>query len=317
MKGCLGWKYNWLWQIVSCLAWFVLVESSISAQQLPLSPTVPPATATLKAEGTTDGGRLFQEYVREQKMRFEYGQALKVTLPPKGSLTVTGSKRSELVVKATIRVEGASSGELAALAERIGFQLDARDVRLHLISLGPAAKSLPRKERRAVSEGLASSLLRLPYRIDYTVVVPEYTDLEIAVFDGELSLADIYGGIVFTVQHGRVFLSGVAGAVIGRVATGTARVELNGRSWRGAGLDLRVGAGDIVLSVPRGFAADVTLAASMPLDIHYPINRDPDIPPDMPFGLRTRGRFGVGGADLQLITERGTLRVEPYPPEHP
>jgi hypothetical protein len=132
--------------------------------------------ATLKAEGKTDDGRLFQEYVREQKMRFEYGRALKITLPPQGSLTITGSKRAELVVQATIRVEGASSAELAALAERIGFQIDTRDVRLHLMSLGPAVKNLSRKERRAVSEGLASPLLRLPYRMDYKVVVPEYTD---------------------------------------------------------------------------------------------------------------------------------------------
>lgn len=301
----------------SCLIWLVWVATGVPAQQVPPTPTVPPVAATLKAEGTTDDGRLFQEYVREQKMRFEYGRALKITLPPQGSLTVTGSKRSELIVQATIRVEGASPAELAALAKRIGFQLDTRDTRLHLLSLGPAAKNLSRKERRAVSEGLASPLLRLPYRVDYTVVVPEYTDLEIAVFDGDLSLSGVYGGIVFTVQQGRVLLNGMAGTVVGRLATGTARVELNGRSWRGAGLNLQVGVGDIVLSVPRGFAADVTLAASTPLDIRYPLNREPDIPSDTPFGLRTRGRFGVGGAELQLMTARGTLRVEPYPPEEP
>ncbi|WP_058866803.1 hypothetical protein [Chloracidobacterium thermophilum] len=312
-----GGKVCRLWLVGAGLVWLLWPKTGALAQQVPPSPTVPPATATLKAEGTTDSGSLFQEYVREQKMRFEYGRALKITLPPQGSLTITGSKRAELVVQATIRVEGASSAELAALAERIGFQIDTRDVRLHLMSLGPAVKNLSRKERRAVSEGLASPLLRLPYRIDYKVVVPEYTDLEIAVFDGDLSLADIYGGIVFTVQRGRVVLSGVAGTVVGRLATGTVRVELNGRSWRGSGLDLQVGVGDIVLSVPRGFAADVALAASAPLDIRYPINRDADIPPDSPFGLRTRGRFGVGGAELQLMTARGTLRVEPYPPENP
>lgn len=286
-------------------------------QQPSPPPTIPPAAATLTAEGRTDGGGLFREYVREQKMRFEYGRALKVTSPPVGNVTIVGGKRSELGVQAKIRVEGASAEDIAALAERIGFQLDARDAGLHLVSLGPAVKSLSRKERRAVADGLASPLLRLPYRIDYTLSVPEYTDLEISVFDGDLTLSGVYGGIVFAVQRGRVLLNGVAGTVVGRLATGNARVELNGRSWRGSGLDLRVGVGDILLSVPRGFAAEVALAASTPLDIRYPLDRGPETPPEAPYGLQTRGRFGVGGAELQLATARGTIRVEPYPPDDP
>jgi len=297
------------------LVWSTLTPVGVHAQRLPPSPTVPPATVSLKAEGTTDSGHRFREYVCEQKMRFEYGRTLKITLPPQGSLTVTGSKRSELVVCANIRVEGASSAELAALAERIGFQITPRDTYLHLVSLGPSAKSLSRKERRAVSEGLPSSLRRLPYRIDYTVVVPEYTDLDITVFDGDLSLADVYGGIVFTVQRGRIVLSGIGGTVAGKLATGAARIELTGRSWRGSGLNLQVGVGDIVLSVPRGFAADVMLAASTPLDIRYPLDRGPEAPPESSFVLRTYGRFGVGGPELQLMTARGSIRVEPYPPE--
>ncbi|MFQ3582021.1 MAG: hypothetical protein SNJ67_12990 [Chloracidobacterium sp.] len=289
----------------------------LGQQPPPSAPTIPPAAATLKAEGKTESGSLFREYVREQKMRFDYGRALKITLPPTGSLTIAGSKRSELTIKATIRVEGASADDLSALAERIGFQLDTRDVRLHLMSVGPSVKNLSRKERRAVTDGLASPLLRLPYRIDYTLTVPEYTDLDVSVFDGDLVLAGMYGGIVFGVQRGQVTLSGVAGTVVGRLATGNARVELSGRSWRGSGLDLRVGVGDILLSVPRGFAADVILTASAPLDIRYPLNREPDLPPDTPFGMQTRGRFGVGGAELQLITARGVIRVEPYPPDEP
>ncbi len=281
------------------------------------APSLPQAPAVLRAEGKTDGGGCFQEYVREQSLRFEYGRALKVTLPPTGSLTVVGWKRSELRIQAQIRVEGASAADVAAVAERIGFQLDARDVQLHVISVGPAAKNLSRKERRAVADGLASPLLRLPYRIDYKLSVPEYTDLEITVFDGELALSDIYGGIVFMVQRGQVHLNGVAGTVVGRLATGQARVELNGRSWRGTGLDLRVGVGDILLSVPRGYAADVALAASAPLDIRYPLDRGSETPFDLPFGAQARGRFGVGGAELRLATGRGTIRVEPYPPDAP
>ncbi|OYT73221.1 MAG: hypothetical protein CFK52_02860 [Chloracidobacterium sp. CP2_5A] len=303
--------------IGAALAAACLCGAVAPGQQPPPAPIIPPEAATLKVEGKTESGGLFREYVREQKMRFEYGRALKITLPPTGSLTVTGSKRSELVARATIRVEGASAEDLDALAERIGFQIDTRDAQLHLASVGPAVKSLSRKERRAVADGLASPLLKLPYRIDYVLDVPEYTDLEVSVFDGDLTLGGIYGGIVFTVQRGRVTLSGVAGTVVGRLATGEARVELSGRSWRGSGLDLRVGAGNILLSVPRGFAADVTLAASAPLDIRYPLDRGPDAPPDLPFGSQTRGRFGVGGAELQLVTGQGAIRVEPYPPDNP
>ncbi|MCS7078985.1 MAG: hypothetical protein NZ585_02905 [Chloracidobacterium sp.] len=307
-----------LWVIGGVTAfglWLALVAAS--GQQPSPTPTIPPAAATLIAEGRTDSGGFFREYVREQRIRFEYGRALKVTTPPTGSLTVVGRKRSELSIQARIRVEGASADDVAALAERIGFQLDARDARLHLMSIGPAVKNLSRKERRAVAEGLPSPLLRLPYRIDYTLSVPEYTDLEITVFDGELTVSGVYGGIVFAVQRGRVLLNGVAGTVVGRLATGNARVELNGRSWRGSGLDLRVGTGDILLSVPRGFAAEVALAASTPLDIRYPLDRGPETPSDTPYGLQTRGRFGVGGAELRLATGRGAIRVEPYPPDEP
>jgi hypothetical protein len=265
------------------------------------------------AEGTTPDGKLFKEFLKTQKSRFAYGRSIRITLPPVGSLNIVGTSKLEVSVEARVHVEGASSTDLDELARRIGFTFGQGPTGFELISLGPQAK-LSGKDKKKVIEGLSSALQKLPYRIDYVIKVPEYTDLDISMFDGELVLGNIYGGIVFRAQKANVKLTSMAGTIVGTVGIGSLLVELSSLSWRGSGIKVELGVGDVALSVPRGYSADVTLGASEPLEILFPLNRGDDIPDDAPVGNQLKARFGVGGAELIFATQRGKLKVVQYPP---
>jgi hypothetical protein len=304
-------RYIRFWPVL--LVVFLGLGFSVAAQDKP--PAAPPVEALPKpvAEGTTPEGKLFKDFLKTQRTRFSYGRSIKVTLPPVGNLVVTGTSKLEVSVEARVHVEGASSSELDELARRIGFTFGLGETSFELISVGPQIK-LSGKEKKKVLDGLSSPLQKLPYRIDYVLKVPEYTDLDVSVFDGDLTMGTIYGGIVFRAQKSNVKLTGMAGTVVGTVGTGSVLVELTSLSWRGSGIKVEMGLGDIALSVPRGYSADVTLAASEPLDIQFPLNRGEDVPDDAPIGNQLRARFGVGGAEMIFGTQRGKLKVVQYPP---
>lgn len=276
-------------------------------------PVMPEPLPKTVAEGTTPEGRMFREYLKTQKARFAYARTLKITLPPTGNVTLVGSSRQEVTVEARIHVEGTTPADLDELSRRVGFSLGQGQASFELVSIGPQAK-LSRKEKNKAIEGLSSNLQKLPYRIDYTIQIPEYTDLDISVFEGDLNLSNTYGGIVFRVQKGNVKLTSLGGTVVGAVGIGAVRVEFQSLSWRGSGIKVLSGTGDIVLSVPRGYSADVSLTASEPLDIQYRLNLGEEVPEDTPIGNQVRARFGVGGADLTFATQKGTIRVLQYPP---
>lgn len=285
---------------------------SAAAQE---KPTAPPVEELPKpvAEGITPQGRPFKEFLKTQRNRFSYGRSIKITLPPVGNLVVMGTSKLEVSVEARVHVEGASPAELDELAKRIGFSFGQGSTNFELVSIGPQIK-LSGKEKKKAMEGLSSALQKLPYRIDYVLKIPEYTDLDVSMFDGDLVMSNVYGGIVFRAQKSNIKLTGMAGTVIGTVGSGSVLVELTSLSWRGSGIKVEVGIGDISLSVPKGYSADVTFAASEPLDIKFPLNRGEDVPEDAPIGNQLRARFGVGGAEMVFGTQRGKLKVVQYPP---
>lgn len=304
-------RYTRFWPVL-LVVFFWLGFSAAAQDKKPVPPPVEELPKPV-AEGTTPDGKLFKDFLKTQRTRFAYGRSIKVTLPPVGNLIVMGTSKLEVSVEARVHVEGASSEDLDELARRIGFSFGQGATTFELVSVGPQIK-LSGKEKRKAMDGLSSALQKLPYRIDYVLKVPEYTDLDVSMFDGDLSFSNIYGGIVFRAQKANVKLTGMSGTVIGTVGTGAVLVELTSLSWRGSGIKVEVGIGDIALSVPRGYSADVTLAASEPLDIRFPLNRGEDVPEDAPIGNQLRARFGVGGAEMVFGTQRGKVKVVQYPP---
>jgi hypothetical protein len=266
------------------------------------------------AAGRTPEGRLYREYARDQRLRFAYARSLKITAPPNGNLEIVGSRRAEVSIQAKIHIEGNNEADLDALAQSVGYGVVQDSFTWEIVSVGPQSKFNRKdgKEKRKPPEGVSGNLAKLPYRIDYVIQVPEYVDLEIAHFNGELSLAYLYGGIDFAAQRAKVTLTGLGGTVRGRVGAGEVRVDFTGRSWRGSGIDVQVGAGDIALSLPGGFSANVSLAANQPLDVQYPLNRGENDPADAPIGNRLSATLGVGGAELLFATMQGKIRLFPY-----
>lgn len=297
-----------------CFLWILMSTVTVFSQSSPQQKTgsapeahPKPEVAQEKKPEKNAAGRLQKEYIKEQTYPFSYARALKVAMPPVGTLHIEGGARRNILIQSKITVEGDTEADLEALSTSIGYLINQDNMTWQLISVGPQIK-LNKKEKKQ-AKGIASRLAKLPYRIDYFVRVPEYIDLEIEHYEGDVILANLFGTVQLNSQKGKITLAGLSGTVIGRVILGEVRVDLAGRSWRGTGIDFQMGAGNINLYLPNPYSVDLSLVGSDPLDVQYPIRREEGQPTDTPFGNTLDTRLGAGGATLKFKTQVGRISL--------
>jgi hypothetical protein len=98
------------------------------------------------------------------------------------------------------------------------------------------------------------------------------------------------------------------GTLTATIATGTVKLEIPTKSWRGVGAVLRVAAGDISVEIPTGFSGefDAAILRSGKIDASYE-----------ELGRATRGvdprrlaaRAGAGGAAFKLTVGDGVIVI--------
>jgi hypothetical protein len=104
-----------------------------------------------------------------------------------------------------------------------------------------------------------------------------------------------------------VRLEQLGGAVNGVVGEGAAEVVLSERSWRGKGLELSIGKGEIRLRVPPVYHAELTASAGGgEIEVRYPLSE-----PEQRDPQSLRANLGTGGAPINLTSTAGTVRVLP------
>jgi hypothetical protein len=70
-----------------------------------------------------------------------------------------------------------------------------------------------------------------------------------------VSIEDVSGALDFSTTNGGVTLIGVGGDVRGRTTNGGLKIQLQGDSWEGQGLDVRTTNGGVKLGIPEGYSA--------------------------------------------------------------
>ncbi|HMW00489.1 MAG TPA: hypothetical protein PKE58_10105, partial [Acidobacteriota bacterium] len=99
------------------------------------------------------------------------------------------------------------------------------------------------------------------------------------------------------------------GVVVGRIANGEALVVCGGSTWRGSGLNLQLGVGNIELRLPTPYAADLTLAATQQLKIAYTIPPEEGEDLDAPFGNVLQKKLNGGGPSMLFSTKLGQIQL--------
>jgi hypothetical protein len=145
------------------------------------------------------------------------------------------------------------------------------------------------------------------WRIDYALRVPRYCDLDLRLGDGNITIKGVEGVVNFNGRRGEVRLEHLGGTVYGAMGEGAAEIVLSERSWRGRGLDLSLGRGEIRLRVPEVYNAELAASAGAEaIDVRYPLGaREAS-------GARSlHTNIGSGGALISLTSVAGKVRVLP------
>ena len=199
-----------------------------------------------------------------------------------GGVTFYGWDKNEVLVRALVQTQADSRGEAEDLAKEIKIETDGDRVRAD----GP-------QNRRYAS-----------WSVSYEVWVPRKTNLEADTHNGGVSVEGVEGRMDLRAVNGGITLRQVAGDVRARTTNGGVSAELDGRTWRGAGLDLETTNGGVSVDIPRGYNAELeTGTVNGSINVDFPITVQGII------GRRINTRLGSGGPRVRATTTNGGVRI--------
>ena len=223
-----------------------------------------------------------------------------MTLPATGSLAVdsgqnggihvTGTNRSDVLVRACVQAWEASDEAAKALASSIKIS-EGSEIRAD------------------------SSMNDSHWSVSYDISVPRNTDLKLNAHNGGISIDSVEGRLGFETMNGGVSLRNVSGDVRGRTTNGGVHVALSGGSWQGSGLDVQTTNGGVSLVIPESYAANIetgTTNGGYRSDIPSLNITTENVSGDM--SHRRRGgsiktALNGGGAPIRLVTTNGGIRI--------
>lgn len=183
---------------------------------------------------------------------FGVGGTLAVLGAPNGSITIEGWSKNEIEIIAEIEIEAANEADLAALSKVTGFTLSETLGRTGVISIGPHDKKAVKK----VDKKFPKHLIGVPFRINYAIKVPRFTDLQIDGGIGDLHVSGVEGNFRINLLDGNSTLDLVGGKLEGTFGKGSVNITIPTRTWRGRSADVSLASGEMNLNLPAGLNAD-------------------------------------------------------------
>ncbi len=200
-----------------------------------------------------------------------------------GGVSVTGWDRRDIEIRAKV---WANAGSMAR-AEELAADITVRVEEGRIFADGP------------------STMRREGWGVSYEISVPHDTGLRIETLNGGIDVDAVRGDIRFQATNGGVRLTQVAGDVRGHTTNGGLHVELDGRRWDGAGLDVETTNGGVRLIVPQDYSAQlVTGTVNGGINIDFPVTVRGRI------GRRLETTLGDGGPTVRVVTTNGGVRIE-------
>ena len=210
------------------------------------------------------------------------GSLLTVDGRQNGGISVKGSDRSDILVRACIQAWDTSE---QAARER------AKTVR---IETSPVVRA---------DGGDAQSNMSVSYQI----LVPRSTNLKLTAHNGGISVSNVEGSMDFSTINGGVSLTEVAGDVRGRTTNGGVSVKLAGSRWQGRGLDVETTNGGVHLQMPQNYAAHLetrTVNGGFRSDFELNVKLR-----EWTRGMNISTDLNGGGAPIRVVTTNGGVRI--------
>jgi len=249
---------------------------------------------------------LTRSTTRRETRRFGYGGTVTIVGAPTGSITIEAWQRNEVEITAEIELRAPTEEELSQLAVVNGLILDEEVNHLRILTTGTHDKAFMKR----VARNFPKKLLGLPWKIDYRIRVPAYTDLEVNAGSGPFTLTGVEGSIRIMAVESEANLTLTGGHVTATIERGSVNVRLTARSWRGAGAEIRLATGDMTVELPAGSSLDINadVLRSGKIESTYAGLEARDRASLTNRSLRAR--VGTGGPLLAFTLADGTLRIK-------
>jgi hypothetical protein len=266
-----------------------LISTPVFAQKKIAAPPAPLLTRTVS---------------RHEVRRFGYGGTFTIVGAPHGSITVEGWSKNEIDLTAEIEVQGATEDDMAKMVAVTGFVLDDDSNHMSLLTVGMHDRDYMKRNAKNFPKGL----LGLPWKIDYKLRVPQIVDVEINGGAGAISVSGVEGLFRLNSPQSEVSLS-LAGRVANvTVGIGSINFVVPARSWRGAGADIQLAAGQLNVDLPAGFSGDVDADILRTGKIDNAYGLEPRERTSIS-ERSVRGRSGSGGAYLKFTVGDGEIHI--------
>jgi hypothetical protein len=234
---------------------------------------------------------------------FGVGGTVTITGAPAGSITVEGWQKNQIEITTEIEIQGGTEGDLAILSAVSGYIFDVTMGHASITSVLPDKKSLKLKDKK-----FNKVLLTMPFRVDYHIKVPRFSDLEINGGDGDLAISGVDGAMLVKFLKANAKIELVGGEVSATFGGGTVNVVIPSRAWRGRSADIQLAGGTMNVQLPVSLNADVdgTILRTGKIETTYTEFKQRER--NLPFTDKSVvAKTGTGGIPLKFTVGDGTL----------
>jgi hypothetical protein len=209
--------------------------------------------------------------------------ALAVDAAPNGGITVTGADRGDVLVRAKVVARAQTEARAREILSAVQ------------VNAGPDKVS---------ADGPRNLGRRESWHVSYDLATPAQASLSLTSTNGGINIRDVEGQIRFRTVNGGVKLSGVGGDVSGRTSNGGVDVDLEGQTWRGAGLNVETSNGGVHLRIPEQYSARLESGTENGgFNIDFPITVQGRMDREI------NAVIGGGGPLIRVRTSNGGVRI--------
>lgn len=278
---------------VFTLAFYQSFTQLAAQQKKTLEPQQPPP-------------QLVRTTTRHEVRRLGYGGTVTLVGAPNGSISIEGWARNEVDITAEIELRADTEANLDLLAMVNNVVVDDDVNHIQVLSTGTHDKVF----MRSVAKKFPKALLGLPWKVDFRIRVPLMTDLEVNAGRGPITIAGVEGNVRVSAAESVANLNMTGGVLSTIISVGKVNLEIPARSWaRGSG-EIRLAAGEIVVTIPNGFSGDFEAEV---LRLGKIVNSYEGLESrerQSPTANKMNLRAGAGGASFNLTVGDGTITIQ-------
>lgn len=247
---------------------------------------------------------------KTENLEFGVGGTIDIIGAPNGSITIEGWQKNEVEITAEIETEAATKEDLALLAQVNGFTVEHNFGRITITSVGTHDKRYLKKNVKDFPKRLRGT----PFKIDYLIKVPVYSDLKIDGGKGDFSVKNVDGAmqVNFLETNAEMILTG--GAISANFGSGTVNIIVTTPSWRGNKADFQLTNGTMNLEISPSFNGFLNAKVLRTGQIENECEFLKPQPRTKFSSNYMQAKSGNGGATLNLTVGDGMLKIAEVSP---